>query len=61
MADSCIFENEWQSCRTRNDRALDLTSAKHDNWQKGRYKIAVKVTDIFGNDTTKLVELRVYD
>jgi hypothetical protein len=26
---------------------------------KGRYKIAVKVIDIFGNDTTKVVEVGV--
>jgi hypothetical protein len=26
---------------------------------KGRYKIAVKVIDIFGNDTTKVVEVNV--
>lgn len=54
-----IFENEWQSYRTRKDRTLELTSAKHDYPKKGRYKIAVKVIDIFGNDTTKVIEVRV--
>jgi adenine-specific DNA-methyltransferase len=54
-----IFENEWQSFRTRQDRALELTSAPHDYPRKGRYKIAVKVIDIFGNDTTKVVEVTV--
>ena len=38
-----IFENEWQSYRTRKNRALEFTSAKHEYKQKGRYKIAVKV------------------
>jgi hypothetical protein len=54
-----IFENEWQSYRTRKNRALEFTSAKHEYKQKGRYKIAVKVIDIFGNDTTKVVEVKV--
>jgi hypothetical protein len=52
-----IFENEWQSFRTRQERTLELTSAPHDYPKKGRYKIGVKVIDIFGNDTTKVVEV----
>lgn len=54
-----IFENEWQSYRTRKDRTLELTSVKHEYPKKGRYKIAVKVIDIFGNDTTKVIEVKV--
>ena len=54
-----IFENEWQSFRTRKDRTLELTSAPHEYSRKGRYKIAVKVIDIFGNDTTKVVEVTI--
>ncbi len=54
-----IFENEWQSYRTRKERTLELVSAEHDYKSKGRYKIAVKVIDIFGNDTTKIVEVKV--
>ena len=54
-----IFENEWQSYRTRKNRALELVSAPREYNRKGRYKIAVKVIDIFGNDTTKVVEVVV--
>ena len=54
-----IFENEWQSFRTRRDRKLELTSAPHEYAAKGRYHVAVKVIDIFGNDTTKVVEVVV--
>lgn len=54
-----IFENEWQTYRTRKDRKLELVSGKHSYSQPGRYKIAVKVIDIFGNDTTKVVEVKV--
>ena len=52
---SFIFENEWQSFRTRKDRNLELTSAPHTYPQPGRYIVAVKVIDIFGNDTMTLV------
>lgn len=54
-----IFENEWQSYRTRRDRTLELTSAPHSYASPGRKTIAVKVIDIFGNDTTKLFGVEV--
>jgi site-specific DNA-methyltransferase (adenine-specific)/adenine-specific DNA-methyltransferase len=54
-----IFENEWQSFRTRQDRDLELTSATHTYDKGGRYTIAVKVIDIFGNDTMTLVPITV--
>ena len=53
-----IFENEWQSFRTRKDRSLELTTPFHE-CPKGRYKVAVKVVDIFGNDTMKIVGVTV--
>jgi adenine-specific DNA-methyltransferase len=54
-----IFENEWQSFRTRKDRRLELTSAQHIYEKPGRYTIAVKVIDIFGNDTMTLLPVNV--
>ena len=54
-----IFENEWQSFRTRKNRALELTSAWHTYPKPGRYTVAVKVIDIFGNDTMTLVPVSV--
>jgi hypothetical protein len=53
-----IFENEWQSFRIKKDRKLELTSAEKEV-SKGRRKIAVKVVDIFGNDTTKVIEVNI--
>ncbi|MYB26241.1 MAG: site-specific DNA-methyltransferase [Candidatus Dadabacteria bacterium] len=53
-----VFENEWQSFRTRKDRSLELTSAVHE-CPLGRHKIAVKVVDIFGNDTMTIIEVRI--
>ncbi len=53
-----IFENEWQSFRTKKDRTIELTSAFKEV-SKGRKKIAIKVIDIFGNDTTKVIEVNI--
>jgi len=53
-----IFENEWQSFRTKKDRSLELTSIFHE-CTPGRRKLAVKVVDIFGNDTMTIVEVNV--
>ncbi len=51
-----VFENEWPSFRTRQDRRLELVSAL---WPclPGRRKLAVKVVNIFGNNTTKTIEI----
>jgi len=54
-----IFENEWQSFRTRKDRRLELLTAEHTYDRPGRYTVAVKVVDIFGNDTMTLVPVNV--
>jgi DNA modification methylase len=53
-----IFENEWQSFRTKKDRALELMSVFHE-CMPGRRKLAIKVVDIFGNDTMTIVEVNV--
>ena len=53
-----IFENEWQSFRTKKDRSLELKTPSHD-CVPGRRKIAVKVVDIFGNDTMKIMDVYV--
>ena len=53
-----IFENEWQSFRTKKERKLELTSVYHEV-PSGRRKVAVKVVDIFGNDTMTILEVNV--
>jgi len=54
-----IFDNEWQSFRTKKNRALDLTSVSRE-LPHGTHKIAIKVVDIFGNDTTKVMEVKTW-
>ncbi len=53
-----IFENEWQSFRTKKERSLELKTPFLD-CSPGRYKVAVKVVDIFGNDTMKIIDVSV--
>ena len=53
-----IFENEWQSFRTKKDRSIELKSAEHE-CMSGKRKIAIKVVDIFGNDTMKILEVNI--
>lgn len=53
-----IFDNEWQSFRTKKNRNLELVSAPKEI-HKGDYKVAVKVVDIFGNDTTRVIDVKI--
>ncbi len=56
--DGDTFHNQWQSYRTRANRSLER-SAAYDYDEPGTYTVMVKVVDIFGNDTTTAVEVRV--
>ena len=49
------FMNQWQNYRTRQNRKLELESAPHEYTQPGRYQVLIKVVDIFGNDTSRLL------
>lgn len=54
------FEHHWQDFRTRKDRALKTRS--NCGWQyttPGKHRIAVKVIDVFGVDTTVVFEVEV--
>lgn len=53
-----IFDNEWQEFRTKKKRNLELVSAPKE-LPKGDYKVAVKVVDIFGNDTTRVIDVKI--
>jgi adenine-specific DNA-methyltransferase len=53
------FNHGFVTYRTRQDRTLSLKSDQHTYPKAGTYKVMIKVIDIFGNDTSKLVELKV--
>jgi len=54
-----IFENEWQSFRTKQDRKLEFISAERSYPQPGTYKVMVKVVDILGVDTSQILDIRI--
>ncbi len=53
-----VFDNEWQSFRTKKNRNLEFKSAPKE-LPKGNYKVAIKVVDIFGNDTTRVIDVKI--
>ncbi len=53
------FMQGWVAYRTRKDRSLPLTSDAHTYEEPGTYRVAVKVIDVFGNDTTQAYEVQV--
>jgi len=54
-----IFENEWQSFRTKKNTELELISAPYTYRQANRYKITVRVVDILGQDTLQTIDIDI--
>jgi adenine-specific DNA-methyltransferase len=52
------FHNQWQSFRTKKNPRVDY-EAKHNYEDSGEYQIMVKVIDVFGNDTNKVLKVRI--
>jgi hypothetical protein len=53
------FMQGWVTYRTRKNRSLDLDSDPHVYAAPGTYSVMVKVIDIFGNDTSKIIPVKV--
>lgn len=53
------FMQGWVAYRTRKERNLLLSSDVHAYERPGKYRILVKVIDIFGNDTTQALDAEV--
>ena len=54
-----LFENEWQSFRTKKNSKLEFISIPHEYNKSGKYKVMVKVVDILGIDTSKIIEVNI--
>ena len=52
------FHNQWQAYRTKKDRKIELEATKTYD-KSGEYQIMVKVVDVFGNDTNKIIKVKV--
>lgn len=53
------FMQGWVAYRTRKERKLPLTSDPHTYEKPGKYRVLVKVIDIFGNDTSQSFDVEV--
>lgn len=54
------FEHHWQDFRTRKERSLKTrTDLGKEYSQKGTHLICVKVIDVFGVDTTTVIQVEV--
>jgi len=53
------FMQGWVAYRTRKVRTLPLTCDAHTYEKAGKYRILVKVIDIFGNDTSQAFDVVV--
>jgi DNA modification methylase len=53
------FNHGFVTYRTKQDRNLALESDPHDFDGPGKYQVMIKVIDIFGNDTSKIIEVTV--
>jgi adenine-specific DNA-methyltransferase len=53
------FMQGWVAYRTRKERKLPLVSDQHTYEKPGKYRILVKVIDIFGNDTSQAFDVEV--
>jgi len=51
------FMQGWVTYRTRIERKLPLASDAHTYEKPGKYRILVKVIDIFGNDTSQAFDV----
>ncbi|MCX6750117.1 MAG: hypothetical protein NTZ83_01550 [Candidatus Pacearchaeota archaeon] len=52
------FHNQWQSFKTKKNPRVDY-EARHMYNEKGENQIIVKVVDVFGNDTNKVIKLKI--
>lgn len=54
-----LFTPGWVTYRSRKNRTLLLASAPHIYDQPGTYQVLVRVIDIFGNETSRLIDIEV--
>ena len=52
------FHNQWQAYRTKKEPKIEIEATK--TYEKaGEYQIMIKVVDVFGNDTNKIIKVKV--
>lgn len=53
------FLNKWATYRSKPGEKLVLKSAAYEYKKPGKYKVLVKVIDVFGIDTSRLFEMNI--
>lgn len=56
---SDTFMQGWVAYRTKKERSLSILSDPHTYQKPGKYRILVKVIDVFGNDTSQAFDVEV--
>jgi DNA modification methylase len=54
-----VFNSHWQDFRTPKKRLLELTSSTWEYGRPGKQNIAVRVIDIFGNETERVFGVEI--
>ncbi len=54
-----VFNSYWQDFRTPKKRSLELTSSTWEYGRPGKQRIAVRVIDIFGNETERFFDVEI--
>jgi DNA modification methylase len=54
-----VFNSHWQDFRTPKKRLLELTSSTWIYHRPGKKNIAVRVIDIFGNETERVFDVQI--
>lgn len=58
--DGIVFKSQWQDFRGNGRKAKIVAIEKEHTYEKGgKYTIAMRVVDIFGNDATAIIEINI--
>lgn len=58
--DGIVFKSQWQDFRGNGRKAKIVATKKEHTYEKnGKHKIAMRVVDIFGNDATAIIEIKL--
>jgi len=58
--DGIVFKSQWQDFRGNGRKAKIVATKKEHTYEKdGKHKIAMRVVDIFGNDATVIIEVKI--
>ena len=58
--DGIVFKSQWQDSRGNGRKAKIVATKKEHTYEKnGKHKIAMRVVDIFGNDATAIIDIKL--